>query len=61
MVTPVLGCSLLGVQPMLFKVWIAVEVKVWIKNRGMVIVTHLDRQVFSYTYIHIVIFLWHLL
>ena len=46
MVTPVLGCSLLGVQPMLFKVWVAVEVKVWIKNRGMVKITHLGLRIY---------------
>ena len=41
MVTPVLGCSLLGVQAMVFKIWPVVKVKVWVKNRGVVIITHL--------------------
>ena len=42
MVTPVPGYSLLGVQgasSMLHKVLVVVEVKVWIKNRWMVIIT----------------------
>ena len=39
MFTPVPGCSLLGVQPMLHKALVVVEVKVWIKNRWMVIIT----------------------
>ena len=44
MVTPVLGCRLLGVEAMVLEVWPVVQVKVWIKNRGMVIFTNLDGE-----------------
>ena len=44
MVTPVLGCSLLGVKSILLKVWPVVQIEVWIKNSGVVIFTNLGRE-----------------